>query len=104
MPQLFLHLGDIALMREHARRRGRTQRMYARAAVIVALGIWFQKPSFLMHLASTAKVSDFWGLNCVKSRPNFYVAETLLLRPFRTENPDFIRYDVMVERVRFAHH
>jgi len=25
-----------------------------------------------------------------------------LIRPFPTENPDFVRYDVMVERVRFA--
>src|SRR5262245_34006631 len=39
---------------------------------------------FLIHLASTAKVSDFRGLNCAKSRPNFYDAETLLLFGFAT--------------------
>src|SRR5271165_121200 len=42
------------------------------------------KPSFLIHLASTAKVSDFCGLNCAKSRSNFYDAETLLLFGFAT--------------------
>ena len=30
--------------------------------------------------------------------------ETLPFRAFAKKNPDFIRYDVMVERVRFAHH
>ena len=34
-----------------------------------------QKPSFLIHVALMAKVSDFWGLNCGKSRPTFYDAE-----------------------------
>ena len=42
-----------------------------------------QKPSFLIHLALTAKVSDFLGLNCAKSRPHFYDAETLLLSDLR---------------------
>jgi hypothetical protein len=41
-------------------------------------------PTFFasIHLVSTAKVSDFWGLNCAKTRPNFYDAETLLLCSF----------------------
>ena len=38
----------------------------------------------VLHLASTAKVSHFWGLNCAKSRPNFYDPETLLLFGFAT--------------------
>ena len=43
-----------------------------------------QKPSFLIHLASTAKVGHFRGLNCGKSRPEFYDAETLFLFGFAT--------------------
>ena len=38
------------------------------------------RPQRVSHkLASTAKVSDFLGLNCAKSRPNFYDAERPLL-------------------------
>jgi hypothetical protein len=43
-----------------------------------------RKRSFLIHLASTARVSEFWGLNCAKSRPNFYDAERLLPFGFAT--------------------
>jgi hypothetical protein len=38
----------------------------------------------LIHLASTAKVSGLRGLNCAKSRPNFYDAERPLLFGFAT--------------------